>query len=170
MSMSRISSELNLKQFDAVNKKTSSVLDKTAEDVKNMDKTSLLNINEDKGVQKTLFDSSKETNKAIEGAFKKNQTAKEQLEETSKKAKELIDSLDLKTLGLSFSIDEITDKTLVNVLDTKTDEIVRQIPSEEFIKVAQNISKMQEEQKEQSITNTKEQQGIQKGLILDQLV
>ncbi|MCK4951175.1 MAG: flagellar protein FlaG, partial [Gammaproteobacteria bacterium] len=40
---------------------------------------------------------------------------------------------------LSFSIDEDSGRTVVRVIDSETKEVVRQIPSEEVLKLAQQL-------------------------------
>ncbi|MBB3211005.1 flagellar protein FlaG [Herbaspirillum sp. Sphag1AN] len=44
---------------------------------------------------------------------------------------------------LDFSQDKETGKTIVRVVDTATDTVIRQIPSEEAIAIAKSIDKMQ---------------------------
>lgn len=44
---------------------------------------------------------------------------------------------------LSFSIDENSGMQVVKVVDSKTDEIIRQFPSEEAIQVARALDKLQ---------------------------
>lgn len=45
--------------------------------------------------------------------------------------------------ALNFSKDEETGRTIVKVVDTATDTVIRQIPSEEAISIAKSIDKMQ---------------------------
>jgi len=45
--------------------------------------------------------------------------------------------------ALAFSQDRDTGKTIVKVVDTETDTVIRQIPSEEAISIAKSIDKMQ---------------------------
>lgn len=45
--------------------------------------------------------------------------------------------------NLLFSIEEDTGKTIVKVVDTATDEVIRQIPSEEIINIAKALDKLQ---------------------------
>ncbi len=45
--------------------------------------------------------------------------------------------------NLKFSIDEETGKTVIKVVDTQTQEVIRQIPSEEAIKIAGALGKIQ---------------------------
>ncbi|MBI4754651.1 MAG: flagellar protein FlaG [Betaproteobacteria bacterium] len=44
---------------------------------------------------------------------------------------------------LRFSIDDTTGRTVVKVLDVKTDELIRQIPAEEVLDIAHAIDKLQ---------------------------
>ncbi|MDX1677265.1 flagellar protein FlaG [Arsukibacterium sp.] len=47
--------------------------------------------------------------------------------------------------SLSFSIDDASGRSVIKVVDFETDELIKQIPSEELLKVAQNIKRLQEE-------------------------
>ncbi len=45
---------------------------------------------------------------------------------------------------LQFSIDKDTNKTVVKIMDTATNKVVRQIPSEEVMELAKSIGEMQD--------------------------
>jgi flagellar protein FlaG len=45
--------------------------------------------------------------------------------------------------GLRFSIDEESGKTVVKIVDSATQEVLRQIPSEDALALAHSIDKMQ---------------------------
>lgn len=45
---------------------------------------------------------------------------------------------------LSFTVDDNTGKTVIIVKDTQTDEVIRQIPSEDLLQLAQNLRDLQE--------------------------
>jgi flagellar protein FlaG len=45
--------------------------------------------------------------------------------------------------GVRFSVDEDTGRTVVKVVDTQTDTVLRQIPSVEALKLWRSIEKMQ---------------------------
>ncbi len=45
--------------------------------------------------------------------------------------------------NLQFSIDEDTGKTVVKILDSQTQEVIRQFPSEEAIAIARTLDKVQ---------------------------
>lgn len=49
----------------------------------------------------------------------------------------------LKAIGLEFEVDEDTDKMVVKVIDKETGEMIRQMPSEEVIRIAKVLGKMQ---------------------------
>ena len=44
--------------------------------------------------------------------------------------------------GLRFSVDENSGRTIVRVVDIETDEVIRQIPSEEMLVVIRHFSEM----------------------------
>ena len=45
--------------------------------------------------------------------------------------------------GLEFSMDEASGRTVITVVDTNTQEVIRQIPSEEVLRMSQELDKMQ---------------------------
>lgn len=45
--------------------------------------------------------------------------------------------------NLRFSIDEDTGKTIIKVMDIHTEEVIRQIPSEEAVEIARTLDKVQ---------------------------
>lgn len=45
--------------------------------------------------------------------------------------------------NLKFSIDEDTGKTVVKILDSQTQEVIRQFPTEEAISIARSLDKVQ---------------------------
>ena len=51
----------------------------------------------------------------------------------------------LEQRSLSFSIDDASGRSVIKVIDYETDELIKQIPSEELLKVAQDIKRLQEE-------------------------
>ena len=62
----------------------------------------------------------------------------------SETVRELVGELNLTNVGLSFSVDEDTDRDLINVRDRDTDDLIRQIPSEEFLRVVKSIKNFKE--------------------------
>jgi flagellar protein FlaG len=51
----------------------------------------------------------------------------------------------LEQRSLSFSIDDVSGRSVIKVIDYETEELIKQIPSEELLKVAQDIKRLQEE-------------------------
>lgn len=47
--------------------------------------------------------------------------------------------------SLSFTMDELSGRSVVKVIERNTNQLIRQIPSEELLKVAQDIKRLQEE-------------------------
>jgi len=45
--------------------------------------------------------------------------------------------------SIEFRIDQDTGKTIVKVVDTKTNEVLRQIPNEEMLAIAKSLNKLQ---------------------------
>jgi len=48
--------------------------------------------------------------------------------------------------NLNFSIDEASGRTVVKVIDSESDEVIRQIPAEEMLAVARRLQEMNEVQ------------------------
>lgn len=66
--------------------------------------------------------------------------AEEQIKQAVQKIQGVVDNL---AQNLLFSIDEETGKTIIKVMDAHTDEIIRQIPTEEAIEIARTLDKAQ---------------------------
>lgn len=47
--------------------------------------------------------------------------------------------------SLSFMLDETSGRSVIKVMNKETEQVIRQIPSEELLKVAQDIKRLQEE-------------------------
>lgn len=47
--------------------------------------------------------------------------------------------------SLSFMLDETSGRSVIKVMDKATEQVIRQIPSEELLKVAQDIKRLQDE-------------------------
>lgn len=45
--------------------------------------------------------------------------------------------------SIQFSIDQDTGRTIVKMVDTATDEVLRQFPSEEMLSISKSIARMQ---------------------------
>ena len=86
-----------------------------------------------------------EENEYLEGLRKEREQIREdekerRLEEAHNKAKEVISSLNQKQLALRFDTsDDYNDARIINVVDAKSNEVIRQIPSEEFLRISESI-------------------------------
>lgn len=60
----------------------------------------------------------------------------EQLDQTVEELSSLVQSLKRE---LNFSVDDNSGRTVIKVIDSTTDEVIRQIPSEEVVELAQMI-------------------------------
>ncbi|MBO5567135.1 MAG: flagellar protein FlaG [Succinivibrio sp.] len=96
--------------------------------------------------------------------------AKEEAAEAShEKAKELISKLNGQNIGLSFSIDKDSETTIINVTDKTTDDLVRKIPSDEFLKLMKSIDEFEEKYMEPSNSSSSSNSSPEsaKGKLLD---
>ncbi len=96
--------------------------------------------------------------------------AKEEAAEAShEKAKELISKLNGENIGLSFSIDKDSETTVINVTDKTTDDLVRKIPSDEFLKLMKSIDEFEEKYMEPSNSSSSSNSSPEsaKGKLLD---
>lgn len=137
----------------SVTSASSSAVDDSKQDVKTNQEGVVSKLNEknswDKesftsqaSIQKsTLVKDSENVEELRKERDKRNEEEKERrLEEAHNKAKEVIDSLNQKQLALQFATSEDFDDTrVINVVDAKSKEVIRQIPSDEFLRIAQSI-------------------------------
>lgn len=63
----------------------------------------------------------------------------EKRDKLTSKVAQLNDYTQLINREIQFSVDEATDRTVVKVIDSKTDEVIRQIPSEEVLRIAESM-------------------------------
>lgn len=110
--------------------------------------------------------------KAKEQSEEKKELTDEELAEQKKKAKELSDKLNIQNIGLTFSVNDDTSGTVINVTNRSTEDLVRQIPSEDLIRFQKMISDFEEKTKNepaQKFGGTDAKTAL-KGLILDETV
>lgn len=69
-----------------------------------------------------------------------NPESEEQVKQAVQKIQNNVDNL---AHNLRFSIDEDTGKTIIKVMDVHTEEVIRQIPSEEAVEIARTLDKVQ---------------------------
>lgn len=64
-------------------------------------------------------------------------------EQVAQALKSINDVLQMRSPGLEFTVDSESDRTIVKVVDTKTQEVIRQMPSEEAIQIAKALDQLQ---------------------------
>ncbi len=89
----------------------------------------------------------RETPQALPGDNSSSKAAEDKREprpeELKHAVKDIQDFVSTVTTDLRFTVDKETGRTIVSVVDSKTKQVVRQIPSEEIMKIARNIDRMQ---------------------------
>lgn len=73
-------------------------------------------------------------------AVKIEQSSPEKVEDAVRQIEQFTQSV---AQNLKFSIDEDTGKTVVKIMDSQTNELIRQIPSEEAINIARTLGKIE---------------------------
>ena len=63
----------------------------------------------------------------------------ERVEENVSRLNEIVQSIQR---DLQFSVDDVSGKMVVKVLDTKTQEVIRQIPTEQVLALSENIENL----------------------------
>lgn len=65
------------------------------------------------------------------------------MEQLAQAVKSLNKAMETRSQGLEFSIDSDSHRTVVKVVDQKTKDVIRQIPSEEALQIAQALEQAQ---------------------------
>ena len=74
------------------------------------------------------------------------QSALQRTDQIEAAVEKLADFAQSLSRGLTFSVDDITGQTVIVVTDSESDEVVRQIPSEELLDLARKLQELQESQ------------------------
>jgi flagellar protein FlaG len=88
---------------------------------------------------------------------------KAESKELEKQVQDLHETAVLKGWSVNFSVDKDLDRTVITVVDSKTKETIRQIPSEEWLYTAKRL-------KEFSELNDKQPQQLEPGMLFDKKV
>lgn len=113
----------------------------------NVNNTSMLNLNAlntDFRVESTKVNYNAESLN-VDSATVNNQISQPTKQELTQAIEVLNQAAIIEQRSLSFSIDDLSGRSIIKVIDQKTEQLIRQIPSEELLKVAQDIKKLQEE-------------------------
>lgn len=76
----------------------------------------------------------------VSAAINNKPGSEEQIKQAVQKIQGAVDNL---AQNLRFSVDEDTGKTIIKVMDAHTEEIIRQIPTEEAVEIARTLEKVQ---------------------------
>ena len=83
-----------------------------------------------------------------------------------KQVQELQDIASLKGWSVNFSVDTELDRTVIKVMDSQTKEVIRQIPSEEWLSTAKKLKAFSEMTDKSHVKS----QGDLSGLLLDKQI
>ncbi|WMS87655.1 flagellar protein FlaG [Pleionea litopenaei] len=84
------------------------------------------------------------------GAPESQRDTKETAAELQQKLDELTQSASNIQRSLRFQVDEFTGSTVIKVFDRKTDELIRQIPSEDMLTLSKRLKELNESESETS--------------------
>ena len=84
----------------------------------------------------------KDTNRVIELETKNVKESVVKTDDLAKILGEVNDALKTLDIKRGYRVDEDLNRTIVSVIDTETDEIVKQIPTEDAIRLAKNINEV----------------------------
>ena len=79
----------------------------------------------------------------VPAAVRPEQTAGPSFEQVQQATKQVQQMVQTKTSNLTFSVDQGSGKTVVKLMDNETGKVIRQIPSEEMIAMAEALDKME---------------------------
>jgi len=82
---------------------------------------------------------------SLEDDKDKNQTVLDNTLQLDEAVKKVSDFLSAQNRDLLFNIDEQTQRTVVTVRESSSGEVIRQIPSEEVLKLADRIQELQQD-------------------------
>ncbi len=103
-------------------------------------RTNLVLVTENKQVEAP--DNVKSTGSVVEGVKQTEEMEQNKNEILKQSVSQLNDLVQSVQRDLQFSIDEFSGDTVIKVLDTKTEEVIRQIPSEEVLALTENIESL----------------------------
>lgn len=79
----------------------------------------------------------------LEAKTKEFEAQQVQPAETEQAISEVGEFLQTLNRHLSFSVDDTSDRTIVSVVDQSSGDVIRQIPSEEILRIAEKIKDLQ---------------------------
>lgn len=128
--------------------------------------------NEELDIEESLQETLEDKQKEIERSNKEDAKIIE-------KTKKILEEIAPKALSLSFDLNEEIGRTTISITDTENDEIVRQIPSDEYIRMISSIRRYQDQvlnskaaldvKDAKQITSSTKEVKEAKGILLDSL-
>jgi flagellar protein FlaG len=90
--------------------------------------------------EKTTFSAAKENYKTSNLLNSEEKTDPKELAQATEALKKAIEPL---TNSLQFSVDEDSGRAIVKIVDSKTNEVIRQLPSKEMLEIAKSLDRIQ---------------------------
>jgi len=78
---------------------------------------------------------------ATEAAAAQRPNAAPDRGQVAQAVKDINKAMEDRAQGLEFSVDPDTDRTVVKIIDKQTQDVIRQIPSEETLQIAKSLDK-----------------------------
>lgn len=85
----------------------------------------------------------KSLNNTQNTALDKRKAAAEEDKEVARATEALKKAVEPMTDSLQFSVDKESGRTVVTIIDNKTKEVIRQLPSKEMLELAKSLDRMQ---------------------------
>lgn len=82
---------------------------------------------------------------AQDSTGKAQETSEAELEKQREKARELTQKLNAQNIGINFDIDDKYDRVVIKVTNNSTKDLVRQIPSEDFMRFEKLIANFEQD-------------------------
>lgn len=79
---------------------------------------------------------------SVDEAEASTQAERPSAENVAAAVEKINDFIQITRRDLQFSVDDETGRTVVKVLDSETDEVIRQIPAEEILTIAANLDEV----------------------------
>ncbi len=93
-------------------------------------------------LEKTFMEPGRRPKQGGEQVHLSHQQKKLSQEEVERIVREVNDNLQAMHTELNFSVDKETEKIVLKIINTKTHEVIRQIPAEEALRIASRLSKL----------------------------
>ena len=89
--------------------------------------------------QKAISKSAEGTSEILANSASKELNPTELINKVSEQVQKLQEVMDMNNWSVNFSVDEESGNTVIKVKDAETQDIIRQVPSDEWLSMAQRI-------------------------------